>query len=176
MDLASKYPQSRFDGIDIDLSQTPPSPWLPENVAFRQWDVTFEVPPDMVAKYEYGSSNLPVEPSMSDFLKSDQKASVVNIRLFMLIVQDNNPEPILQNALKLLSTYNLNVLVVHHSTHAGTDNRTEPGGWLQWSDYDPGTKNIVSASPDTSIDAFKAVAQFPTSLKVTKGDPRLRAR
>jgi len=75
-------PEAQLDAFDVDLSQAPHHKWLPSNVSLRHWDMFTEVPEDLVAVYD-----------------------VVHIRLVMLVLKDNNPVPLIQNLLKLLSKY-----------------------------------------------------------------------
>lgn len=82
MDIAHTHPQpTQLDGIDIDLSQCSPQKWLPSNSRLRQWDVFSEIPQDLVESYD-----------------------IVCLRSFGMVVQDNDPAPLLQSLLKLLST------------------------------------------------------------------------
>lgn len=74
----------QFVGLDIDTSQAPPTEWLPSNVSMRQWDVTQEVPADLVGQFD-----------------------VVQIRLFIFVIKDNDPLPILRNIIKLISECHL---------------------------------------------------------------------
>lgn len=92
MDVARQLPQSmQLDGIDIDLSQCPPQEWLPSNVKLRQWDVFAEVPQEMVESYD-----------------------IVCLRHFIMVVKDNDPAPLLQSVLKLLSACDLPHLQIHN--------------------------------------------------------------
>ena len=52
LDLAESLPQStELWGFDIDLSQTPPREWLPENVHMEQLDIHDDVPDAFIAKF-----------------------------------------------------------------------------------------------------------------------------
>ncbi|KAL9118055.1 MAG: hypothetical protein Q9187_005404 [Circinaria calcarea] len=79
-DLSSS---AQLDGFDIDLSQSPPKEWLPKNVNMYKLDVFEELPDDLVGKYD-----------------------VIHARLFLLIVQNNDPTPILKNFIRMLIAIN----------------------------------------------------------------------
>ena len=72
----------QLDGIDIDCSQCPPQEWLPPNIKLRQWDIFSDVPQDMLESYD-----------------------VICVRHVIMMVQRNDPAPLLQNLLKLLSRF-----------------------------------------------------------------------
>lgn len=69
-------------GLDINIGQSPPAPWLPKNMSMRTWSVTEEPPPELVGYFD-----------------------IVQIRMFMLVIKDNDPLPVLKNVLKLLSMH-----------------------------------------------------------------------
>lgn len=88
--------------MDISLSQLPPPTWLPSHITSRQLDVFEEnLPEDLVGKFD-----------------------VVHVRLFLLVVRENDPRPILRNLLKLL----------------------KPGGYLHWQEYDTSKTEVVTAA------------------------------
>ena len=93
LDIAQTFTSAHIDGFDIDLQQCPPAEWLPSNVTLREWDI-------------FSSTISPALESTYD---------VVHIRLLLLVVQDNDPRPVLRNALRML----------------------KPGGYLQWDELDP---------------------------------------
>jgi len=79
--MARTLPLSvQLDGFDIDLTQCPPKAWLPSNVAMHHLDVFADIPQQMIGKYD-----------------------IIHLRLFLLIVRDNDPSPLLNNVLKMLS-------------------------------------------------------------------------
>lgn len=71
-----------LDGFDIDISQCPPKEWLPENVNIHVFDVFDELPEHLVGTYD-----------------------IVHLRLFLLIVQNNDPMPLLKKFIQMLSAY-----------------------------------------------------------------------
>ncbi|KAL8634645.1 MAG: hypothetical protein Q9228_007766, partial [Teloschistes exilis] len=91
LDLAQSFPVERVDGFDIDLQQCPPSEWLPSNVIVREWDILSALPSELEAQYD-----------------------VVHTRLLLAVIRDNNPRPVLRNALRML----------------------KKGGCLQWDELD----------------------------------------
>ena len=52
VDLAKKAPNAQVDGFDIDISQTPPTKWLPQNVQIGKLDIFSDLPQELHAKYE----------------------------------------------------------------------------------------------------------------------------
>ncbi|KAI0173628.1 hypothetical protein GGR52DRAFT_543820 [Hypoxylon sp. FL1284] len=71
-------PSAELVGIDTDISQVGPKEWLPSNLSLREWDVSGEVPQDLVGQFD-----------------------IVNLRLFGFIIRDD-PYPILRNLIKML--------------------------------------------------------------------------
>ena len=103
LDIARDFPAAKIDGFDISLLQCPPSQWLPRNITVRQWDIFSSLDPALEGRYD-----------------------VVHIRLLLLVIHENDPRPLLRNALRML----------------------KPGGWLQWDDLDPWAAHTVSAAPE----------------------------
>ena len=84
MEVAGFLPPSmQLVGLDVEHVQCPPPEWLPGNIELRLWDVFSAVPNILFESFD-----------------------VVIVRDFVLLVRDNDPTPILQNLLKLLSAYN----------------------------------------------------------------------
>ena len=82
-DLSRAVPRDyELHSFDIDFGQAPPAAWCPQNILRRQWDVTQDVPPDLVGYFD-----------------------IVNIRYFVFIVKDDDPRPLLRNLVKLLSMH-----------------------------------------------------------------------
>lgn len=78
--MSYQYPLAHIDGFDISLDQSPPGEWLPENVSTQQLDIHEPLPERLVGKYD-----------------------LVNIRLLLAVVRDNNPESIANSVVKMLS-------------------------------------------------------------------------
>lgn len=81
LDLALTLPPTaQLDGFDIDISDCPHEQWLPQNVTMRYLDALDEIPERLVGVYD-----------------------VVQLRLFQVVVKDNDPGPLLRNVVKMLS-------------------------------------------------------------------------
>lgn len=81
LDLARTLPPTaQLDGFDIDISDCPPEQWLPRNVTMRHLDALGEIPEHLAGKYD-----------------------IVQLRLFQVVVKDNDPGPLLRNMVKMLS-------------------------------------------------------------------------
>jgi hypothetical protein len=114
--------------MDISLSQVPPTEWLPDHVTARTLDIFAPVPEDLRAKFD-----------------------VVHVRLFLLVVRDNDPVPILSNLLKLL----------------------KPGGYLHWQEYDTSkTSVVVAAAAAPGSDAETAAPAMTALHRLTTGGGR----
>lgn len=70
------------DGLDISDEQFPHSAWLPKNVSLGKVDILKPIPEELVGKYD-----------------------VVHVGLIVLVIEKDNPLPVLDNLLALLSTY-----------------------------------------------------------------------
>ena len=83
LDLAKTLPSStQLDGFDVSASQYPHKLLLPSNVSLQTLDATDEPPLEFQGKYD-----------------------VVHLRLFLIIVNNNDPTPIFNHCFKLLSMY-----------------------------------------------------------------------
>ncbi|KAK3305629.1 uncharacterized protein B0T15DRAFT_397103 [Chaetomium strumarium] len=92
-DLARENPSiTELHGFDISLDQVGPKPWLPANIHMHTWNI-FEKPPAQFVGY----------------------FDVVHVRLLTVVIQNDDPRPVLANLTKLL----------------------KPGGYLQWGEVDP---------------------------------------
>ena len=69
-----------LDGIDINFNQCPPKEWLPNNLTWITHDILSEPPRKLCEKYD-----------------------VIHVQLFITILRDGNPVPMLQNLMKMLS-------------------------------------------------------------------------
>ncbi|KAK4194564.1 hypothetical protein QBC40DRAFT_290552 [Triangularia verruculosa] len=81
IDVSRSLPSSTIlTGLDYNLSQSPPSEWLPRNISMRHWNVFEPVPADLMGKFDY-----------------------VHTRLLVLVVgESKDPGPIIRNLWKLL--------------------------------------------------------------------------
>ncbi len=82
LDLARKYPSARLDGYDISNAQFPPTTWIPANTTLTCLDILKPVPEFLRGKYD-----------------------IVHVGLVVLVVEKDDPFPILDNLLALLSTF-----------------------------------------------------------------------
>lgn len=69
---------------------------------------------------------------------------IVNLRLFGLVIQNNDPGPVLRNLIRMLSKY-------HHLTltavHIELIRFLEPNGYIQWCEADQSSHRIQTTSP-----------------------------
>ena len=47
-----------MEGLDLDVSQTPPQEWSPPNVRFREFDIYTPLQEDMIKQYDVVSIRL----------------------------------------------------------------------------------------------------------------------
>lgn len=81
VDLAAALPPSvQLDGFDIDIADCPPKEWLPSNVNVSVLDVYGEIPAHLEGLYD-----------------------VIQLKLFQVVVKNNDPGPLLRNVMKMLS-------------------------------------------------------------------------
>ncbi|KAM5458158.1 hypothetical protein MaudCBS49596_000070 [Microsporum audouinii] len=112
-DLARELPDSaQLDGFDISLANAPQQQWWPRNVTLHQWNVFDDVPDEMIGKYD-----------------------VVHLRLLILVVENSDPRPIIQNVYKML----------------------KPGGYIQWDDLNYPDTHVrrTSAAPTPAFDSLR---------------------
>ncbi|KAJ5883738.1 methyltransferase domain-containing protein [Penicillium subrubescens] len=111
--VSRDLPDAQLEGLDYDLNQTPPRDWLPKNVRMRHWNVFDEVPADLVGKYDY-----------------------IHTRLLLLVVQAQDPRPIIRNLRRLL----------------------KPGGYLQWDELDTvhmSIKKVEAGLPTPALEQLR---------------------
>ncbi|KAL8718172.1 MAG: hypothetical protein Q9225_004667 [Loekoesia sp. 1 TL-2023] len=111
-DLARELPNARLDGFDSSIDQFPPKAWWPQNVSLRYLDALEPVPEELHGKYD-----------------------IVNVRLFMFVIQDGDPKPLLANLRNIL----------------------KPGGFLQWIEHNPHTVRVESPNHDDKRSAHDAI-------------------
>ena len=80
IDLAKQYPDVKLDGYDISTKQYPVAARLPKNVTLDVLDILKPIPEHLRGTYD-----------------------VVHVKIIVLVVQKDNPLPILDNLLALLS-------------------------------------------------------------------------
>ena len=85
LDLAKDaHPSTLLDGFDISASGFPHQSWLPSNISFSILDSLKEPPEELLEKYDF-----------------------VHLRLFLIVVNENDPTPLLRHCMKLLSIASL---------------------------------------------------------------------
>ena len=85
LDLAKDLPSSfQLDGFDISACGFPQTEWLPRNVSLQALDASKEPPEHLLGKYD-----------------------IVHLRLFLIVVDGNDPKPFLNHCVKLLSMYGM---------------------------------------------------------------------
>ena len=109
IDVSRQLPEAQLDGLDYDLNQAPHQGWLPTNVKTRYLDILGDIPDDLVGKYDY-----------------------IHTRLLVLVVESQNPRPIIRNLYKLL----------------------KPGGYLQWDELDTVNATVKKVDPNLQAPAL----------------------
>ena len=111
---------------------------------------------------------------------------IVQLRLFQVVVKDDDPGPLLRNMLKMLSgcLFSLRVhafrpsrtdsiphfepkaaVFFSHTTSNANTQSVEPGGYLQWAEYDATSQTTIKASPTLSSSALDAVPAYVQEFK-----------
>lgn len=111
-DLYRELPLAQLHGFDIKVDGFPPHEWLPDNIRLQQLDIFKPIPEDLLGQYD-----------------------IVNVRLFMFVVQNDDPGPVLENLVRLL----------------------KPGGYLLWVEHNPTSARIESISPELKNDAWQII-------------------
>jgi hypothetical protein len=92
-DLKSQLsPKAPLDGFDISADQCPPAEWVPENITLQTLDALAGVPEELIGKYD-----------------------VDHLRLFVVVVQNGDPGPLIRNAVKMLSESNAQIQPIANS-------------------------------------------------------------
>ena len=80
IDVNRRLPSVRLDGFDVSVEQFPAKEWLPDNIRLRRLDVLEPISEDLKGKYD-----------------------LVHVRLFLAVVQNYDPTPIVRNLMDMLS-------------------------------------------------------------------------
>ena len=80
IDVNRQLPSARLDGFDISADQYPPKEWLPANLSLQTLDIRKPIPEELKGKYD-----------------------VVHVRLFLAVVRNDDPSPILRSLSCMLS-------------------------------------------------------------------------
>lgn len=102
MDLSRSLPKAQLDGFDISDAHFPHKSELPENVKLFTHDALRLPPDEFVGKYD-----------------------VVHIGRINLFIRNENPAPLLQNFIAMLSKSSKAI-----RKDENTNFKTEPGGYL----------------------------------------------
>ena len=144
----------------------------------QQLDVLGEIPEHLVSIYD-----------------------IVHLRLFQVVVKDNDPGPLLRNVLRMLSGCSNFLVYIHTLDFIGASSialiphilppcpsyevslvnsdtirfriastnvdiqYTEPGGHLQWAEYDMTSHTTIKADPSLSSSALDAIPSFVQGFK-----------
>lgn len=81
LDVARNCPSAYLAGFDISPAQFPHTKWLPENVALSTLDILKPIPEHLREAFD-----------------------VVHVGLIVLVVENDDPIPIFDNLLAMLST------------------------------------------------------------------------
>lgn len=118
LDRRLPTPSSRLCGLDISGDQFPRPEWLPQKAQFLECDALNPAgpPAHLVGAFD-----------------------VVHIRLFIAIIKNNDPTPLLDFCHKLL----------------------KPGGYLQWDDHEPSVNQVGShdGSPTEGMAMISRITQ-----------------
>lgn len=117
MEAAEDYPKAEsFEGLDITLHQAPSRHLLPNNVHFKYLDMQEDIPAEFVGRFD-----------------------LVHARFLLSLVKNNDPAPLLQNLLKLLSQSQHPFQSIPQRSNPNQTNLAEPNGYLQWNEVDWGS-------------------------------------
>jgi hypothetical protein len=80
IDISRQLTSARLDGFDISADQYPAQEWLRPNMSLQVLDVHKPIPEDLKGKYD-----------------------IVNVRLFLAVVINDDPSPIIKNLMEMIS-------------------------------------------------------------------------
>lgn len=124
LDVASELGDAQIDGFDVKLDQCPPDYFMPR-IRLGTWNIFEEPPEHLIGKYD-----------------------IVNIRLVVFVVKNNDPKPIIKNLLKIL----------------------KPGGYLQWCELDlAGSHLELGSKEDAHEEGAEAAEAATAALKRVQG-------
>jgi ubiquinone/menaquinone biosynthesis C-methylase UbiE len=110
LELAKSLPSTAsFAGFDISAGQFPSPDWVAPNISFAALDASKPPPAHLQNQFD-----------------------VVHLRLFTLVVENNDPAPYIHHCMSLL----------------------KPGGYLQWDEYDPSGTGIMRGSETTPVQSI----------------------
>lgn len=141
-DVAQQLPpSSQFKGFDISEAQFTQKEWLPSNISFHIQDATRAPPQHLLEQFD-----------------------IVHLRLFLAVVDNNDPTIILDHCLKLLSQGK--PFVKAQTSHELIENFvSEPGGYLQWDETDSDKTEVVGTHDVGSAHNFRGFLEAIRSYK-----------
>lgn len=128
IDLNRQLPLSCLDGFDVSPDQYPPKEWLPANISLKTLDIHKPIPEELKGKYD-----------------------VVHVRLFITVVKNDDPLPILKNLMDML----------------------KPGGYLQWSEHSLATITVESIKPGMKTGEIQFLVEHARNAVPYGWPPRL---
>ena len=81
-DVNKELPLAQLHGFDKTVDGFPPHQWLPQYIILQQLDIFKTIPETLLGQYD-----------------------IVHVRLFMLVIQNDDPGPMLENLVRLLSMF-----------------------------------------------------------------------
>ena len=120
VDVHRQHPRLQLDGFDISIDQYPPRDWLPGAISLNRLDVFQPIPTQWAGKYD-----------------------IVNVRLFMLVINAGDARQVLTNLMTML----------------------RPGGHLQWIEHDPYAARIIPANPSVRSSGSEATLRQIQSFR-----------
>lgn len=129
-DLSKELPPSvQLDGFDVSSEQFMHANFLQHNVKLEEVDARSEVPAHLRDRYD-----------------------VVHVRLLQAAVEKDNPAPFVEHCMQLLSKLLRELLTQSIANYR----YIEPGGWLQWDEYDTSNfqKTHVGEGSTQHLDAL----------------------
>lgn len=82
IDVNRQLSTASIDGFDISADQFPPKEWLPSNVSLGTFDALLPIPDELIEKYD-----------------------IIHVRIFVAVVKNEDPTPLLKNLISMLSLY-----------------------------------------------------------------------
>ncbi|KAI9036026.1 class I SAM-dependent methyltransferase [Aspergillus affinis] len=127
-DISREYPAAEIDGFDVSFDQCPQAQWLPKNTSLRYLDLYQSLPDDLHGVYD-----------------------IIHLRLFLVVIRDDDPVPVLRNLVKML----------------------KPGGWIQWADHNLDSWTVETIAPDVPSPAMEKMRDMMVNTGLGRWVPRL---
>lgn len=133
LELAKQHPKASLHALDISAEQYPPKEFVPPNMTLHTMDILSKIPDELVGAFD-----------------------VAHIRMMVSIVQGGDPGPILAKAMTMLSERSSRSIPSHtlYSTLVlwlMLRNHQEPGGYLQWDEFDLNSREAIAPRPRLSV-------------------------